>query len=69
MEWGREEERAGGKVVEVERVVGLKDGRRGRIVCFKADVGGRLGAKVCTFFVCFPYHFVECIDGWDRTGS
>jgi N-acetyltransferase len=49
MEWGREEERESGKkgVVEVVGGVRLKDGRKGRIVCFRADVGGRIGSKVC----------------------
>lgn len=48
MEWGREEEREKIKagVVEVAAGVKLKDGRRGRVVCFKADVGGKIGSKV-----------------------
>ena len=50
MEWGREEEKERGKagVEEVENGVRLKDGRRGRIICFRADVGGRIGSKVIT---------------------
>lgn len=50
MEWGREEEKERGKagVEEVESGVRLKDGRRGRIICFRADVGGRIGSKVFT---------------------
>jgi N-acetyltransferase len=49
MEWGREEERETLKygVVEVHRGVKLKDGRKGRIVSFRADVGGKVGSKVC----------------------
>jgi N-acetyltransferase len=48
MEWGREEERQcanGSIVVDVERSVRLKDGRKGRIVCFRADIGGKIGSK------------------------
>jgi N-acetyltransferase len=54
MEWGREEEREKVKagVEEVGSGIRLKDGRRGRIVCFRADVGGRIGSKVYIFF--FP---------------
>lgn len=49
MEWGREEEREALKcgVTEVHRGVKLKDGRKGRIICFPADVGGKIGSKVC----------------------
>ena len=50
MEWGKEEEREREKagVVEVENVA-WKTSRgktRGRIICFKADVGGKIGSKV-----------------------
>ncbi|KAG6334870.1 hypothetical protein ID866_4211 [Astraeus odoratus] len=49
MEWGREEEkesfRAG--VTEVATNVTLKNGSRGRIICFPANIGGRIGSKVC----------------------
>ena len=53
MEWGREEERVkeGGKkdgvlVEEVAAGVKLKDGRKGRVICFRADAGGKIGHKV-----------------------
>lgn len=49
MEWGREEEKERLKydVTEVLTGVKLKDGRQGRIICFRADVGGKIGTKVC----------------------
>jgi len=48
MEWGREEEREVEKagVEEVKSGVKLKDGTKGRIICFKANVNGRIGSKV-----------------------
>jgi N-acetyltransferase len=50
MEWGREEERErdreGVEFVEIDTAVKLKDGRRGRIICYRADAGGKIGAKV-----------------------
>lgn len=50
MEWGKEEEREwkSGKVgvEEVEGGIKLRNGTKGRIVCFRADVGGKIGAKV-----------------------
>lgn len=48
MEWGKEEEREVMKanVQEVISGVGLKGGKQGRIICFKADVGGKIGSKV-----------------------
>lgn len=55
MEWGREEERERGRpglnLVEVENPVRLTDGRRGRIVCYRADAGGKIGAKVTHFII------------------
>ncbi|KAL1746102.1 hypothetical protein HDZ31DRAFT_81500 [Schizophyllum fasciatum] len=52
MEWGREEEREREKagVVEIESVAWRtsKGKTRGRIVCFKADVGGKIGSKLAT---------------------
>ncbi|KAJ7090292.1 hypothetical protein B0H15DRAFT_778971 [Mycena belliarum] len=50
MEWGREEEKEKIKagVVEVASGVKLKDGKKGRIICFKADSGGRIGSKLAT---------------------
>ncbi|KAF5391734.1 hypothetical protein D9757_001807 [Collybiopsis confluens] len=48
MEWGREEERekdsAGSK--EVLTSVPLKDGKKGRIICVDASVGGKIGSKL-----------------------
>ncbi|KAF8636501.1 hypothetical protein AX17_003316 [Amanita inopinata Kibby_2008] len=50
MEWGKEEEkeRLKASVTEVARNVKLKNGSKGRIICFRADVGGRIGSKVTT---------------------
>ena len=48
MEWGREEERESTKAGVTEAATGLKlkSGVRGRIISFRADVGGRIGSKV-----------------------
>ncbi|KAJ7261318.1 hypothetical protein B0H12DRAFT_1217783 [Mycena haematopus] len=50
MEWGREEEKellkAG--VVEVASGVKLKNGTKGRVICFRADAGGKIGSKLST---------------------
>lgn len=48
MEWGREEDKESIKsgVIEVGVGIKLKDGRKGRIICFRADVGGKIGSKV-----------------------
>lgn len=48
MEWGREEEKEKLKadVVEIATGVKLKDGRKGRIISFRADSGGKIGSKV-----------------------
>jgi N-acetyltransferase len=52
MEWGREEEKdriRGTENVVVEHRTGIKmkaTKKRGRIVSFPADIGGKLGAKV-----------------------
>lgn len=50
MEWGKEEEREALKasVHEVATAVKLKGGTKGRIVCFPASVGGKIGTKVRT---------------------
>ncbi|EKM55464.1 uncharacterized protein PHACADRAFT_120913 [Phanerochaete carnosa HHB-10118-sp] len=52
MEWGKEEEReAKNGKAQVEEVAGdvkLKNGTKGRIVCFRADVGGKIGSKLST---------------------
>lgn len=49
MEWGKEEEREAknGKVQaeEVASDVKLKNGAKGRIICFRADAGGKIGSK------------------------
>lgn len=49
MEWGREEEKEGLKngLSQMSTGVKLKDGSMGRIICFRADVGGKIGSKVC----------------------
>ena len=49
MEWGRDEEKETSKygVMEIHRGVKLKDGRKGRIISFCANVGGKIGSKVC----------------------
>jgi len=54
MEWGREEEKEKIKagVIELATGVRLKDGRKGRIICFKADVRGKIGFKVFHFQIC-----------------
>ncbi|TFK76578.1 hypothetical protein BDN72DRAFT_831160 [Pluteus cervinus] len=48
MEWGKEEEKEAVKanVREVAVGVRLKDGKQGRIICFNADVGGKIGSKL-----------------------
>jgi N-acetyltransferase len=53
LEWGREEERERERAVvtQIRTDVRLKDGRTGRIVCFRADAPGRVGAKVGIFFI------------------
>ncbi|TCD66677.1 hypothetical protein EIP91_001031 [Steccherinum ochraceum] len=50
LEWGKEEERecAKANVEEVVSDIRLRNGMRGRIVCFRAEVGGKIGAKVNT---------------------
>jgi len=53
MEWGRDEEKDRARhgenvVVDVRMDVKLKGGKKkGRIVSFPADIGGKLGTKVC----------------------
>ncbi|KAF9480918.1 hypothetical protein BDN70DRAFT_831882 [Pholiota conissans] len=52
LEWGREEEKDTMRgtekvVVEVRSDVKLKDSKKkGRIICFPADIGGKVGAKL-----------------------
>jgi len=50
MEWGKEEERESVKagISEVASGVPLNDGRKGRIVSFRADVSGRMKSKAST---------------------
>ncbi|KAI0035717.1 hypothetical protein K488DRAFT_42730 [Vararia minispora EC-137] len=47
-EWGREEERDSARagVMQIEGAVKLRDGRKGRIVSVRADVGGKVGSKI-----------------------
>lgn len=51
MEWGKEEEREwkSGKisVEEIASNIKIKNGSRGRIICFRADVSGKIGTKAC----------------------
>jgi N-acetyltransferase len=51
MEWGREEEREAEKagVEEVQSGVKLKDGKKGRVICFKTNISGRIGSKVSSY--------------------
>lgn len=48
MEWGKEEEKECTKagVIQVATGLKLKSGARGRIIHFRADVGGKIGSKV-----------------------
>ncbi|KAF9239591.1 hypothetical protein BU15DRAFT_87907 [Melanogaster broomeanus] len=48
MEWGKEEEREALRVgvEEVAMGVKLKDGTSGRIICYPANIGGRIGTKL-----------------------
>ncbi|KAH9901619.1 hypothetical protein C8Q73DRAFT_753054 [Cubamyces lactineus] len=48
LEWGREEEREATRagVEELESNIKLSNGSRGRIICFRPDVGGKIGAKL-----------------------
>ncbi|KAJ7074275.1 hypothetical protein C8F01DRAFT_971660 [Mycena amicta] len=50
MQWARDEEKESFKagVVEVASGVKLKDGTRGRIISFRADLGGKIGSKLST---------------------
>lgn len=50
LEWRREEEKECMKAGVVEIVTGLKlkNGTKGRIICFRADVNGRIGHKITT---------------------
>ncbi|KAI0748300.1 hypothetical protein C8Q80DRAFT_1171066 [Daedaleopsis nitida] len=48
LEWGKEEEREALKagVEELQSNVKLRNGARGRVVCFRPDVGGKIGSKL-----------------------
>ncbi|KAI0332109.1 hypothetical protein GY45DRAFT_1433406 [Cubamyces sp. BRFM 1775] len=48
LEWGKEEEREAARagVEELESNIKLSNGSRGRIICFRPDVGGKIGAKL-----------------------
>ncbi|KAK7049316.1 hypothetical protein VNI00_005917 [Paramarasmius palmivorus] len=52
MEWGREEEREKDKegLLEVDTAIRLKSGKKGRIVCVKADAGGKIGTKLNSLY-------------------
>ncbi|KAI0709439.1 hypothetical protein C8Q76DRAFT_680316 [Earliella scabrosa] len=47
LEWGKEEEREAAKagVEELQANIKLRNGARGRVICFRPDVGGKIGAK------------------------
>ena len=49
LEWGKEEQREAVKVgvEELQSNVKLPNGARGRVICFRPDIGGKIGAKVC----------------------
>lgn len=49
MEWSKEEDREGygTSITEVKSRAKLTDGRTGRIISFPANVGGKIGNKVC----------------------
>ena len=55
MEWGREEEKDGIRdgqsiILEVENDIKLAGAKhKGRVICFPADVNGKIGAKVSLF--------------------
>ena len=48
LDWGKDEarEEANGAVEELESNIKLRDGSRGRIICFRPDIGGKIGTKV-----------------------
>lgn len=48
LEWGKDEEREAAKagVEELHTNVKLRNGARGRVICFRPDVGGKIGSKV-----------------------
>ncbi|KAL0947427.1 hypothetical protein HGRIS_013539 [Hohenbuehelia grisea] len=48
LEWGREEEKEKLKaeVTEVAAGIRLKNGTKGRIICFRADAPGKIGSKL-----------------------
>ncbi|KZT11298.1 uncharacterized protein LAESUDRAFT_710841 [Laetiporus sulphureus 93-53] len=50
LQWGREEERETLKagVEEVTTGLKLKNGTKGRVICFRPDVGGKIGVKLTT---------------------
>ncbi|PIL24164.1 hypothetical protein GSI_13917 [Ganoderma sinense ZZ0214-1] len=48
LEWGKEEtrEEANGGVEELHSNIKLRNGLRGRIICFRAEIGGKIGTKL-----------------------
>lgn len=66
LEWGKEEERESTKagVEELASSIKSSNGTKGRVVCFRADVGGKIGAKVWSsahFVMLVTYHFHSCL--------
>lgn len=67
LEWGREEEKEMLKahVEELATGVKLKNGVKGRIICFRPDVGGKIGVKVSIALTCmrtcthYQYHITK----------
>ena len=51
MDWGKDEAREASKagVEEVATNVILKGGEKGKIICIRAAVGGKIGAKVSPY--------------------
>ncbi|KAI0724044.1 hypothetical protein C8T65DRAFT_628304 [Cerioporus squamosus] len=48
LEWGKEEQREAVKagIEELQSNVKLRNGARGRVICFRPDIGGKIGAKL-----------------------
>ncbi|RDX56568.1 hypothetical protein OH76DRAFT_1551016 [Lentinus brumalis] len=48
LEWGKEEQREAVKagVEELQSNVKLRNGARGRVICFRPDIGGKIAAKL-----------------------
>jgi N-acetyltransferase len=61
MEWGKEEQKEFEKhnVAEIDSAIKLKSGAQGRIICFNANVGGKIGAKVRSFVHSQPIYLTS----------